>query len=76
MPYAYIFSFIKLNNFLYITGWRLKYKYLQAAGISVEFCSHIVHAYVTSTAITRIAKTSEVLSVTGSSVSTIKCREK
>ncbi|KAL6429081.1 hypothetical protein ACFW04_008102 [Cataglyphis niger] len=41
---------------------------VMAAGISVEFCSHIVHAYVTSTARTRVAKTSEVLSVTGSSV--------
>lgn len=76
MPYECIFSFIKIINFSYIIGWRLKYKYLQAAGISVEFCSHIVHAYVTSTARTRIDKTSEVLSVTGSSVSTIKCREK
>ncbi|EFN63960.1 Niemann-Pick C1 protein [Camponotus floridanus] len=44
------------------------YEFLQASGISVEFCSHIVHSYVTSTAITKIGKASEALSVMGSSV--------
>ncbi|CAL1681672.1 unnamed protein product [Lasius platythorax] len=39
-----------------------------AAGISVEFCSHIVHSYITSKAMTRIDKASEALSVMGSSV--------
>ncbi|XP_020288824.1 Niemann-Pick type protein homolog 1B-like [Pseudomyrmex gracilis] len=41
---------------------------VMAAGISVEFCSHIVHSYITSTAKTRISKVSEALSVMGSSV--------
>ncbi|XP_070161109.1 NPC intracellular cholesterol transporter 1 homolog 1b [Polyergus mexicanus] len=41
---------------------------IMAAGISVEFCSHIVQSYVTSTVMTRIGKTSEALSVMGSSV--------
>ncbi|GAB1859492.1 Niemann-Pick C1 protein [Camponotus japonicus] len=41
---------------------------VMASGISVEFCSHIVHSYVTSTAITKIGKASEALSVMGSSV--------
>lgn len=41
---------------------------VMAAGISVEFCSHIVHSYITSTAMTRIGKASEALSVIGSSV--------
>ncbi|KYN10247.1 PREDICTED: Niemann-Pick C1 protein-like isoform X1 [Trachymyrmex cornetzi] len=41
---------------------------VMAAGISVEFCSHIVHSYITSAETTRIGKASEALSVTGSSV--------
>ncbi|XP_011865983.1 PREDICTED: Niemann-Pick C1 protein-like [Vollenhovia emeryi] len=41
---------------------------VMAAGISVEFCSHIVHSYITSAAMTRIGKASEALSVMGSSV--------
>lgn len=41
---------------------------VMAAGISVEFCSHIVHSYITSAAITRIDKASEALSIMGSSV--------
>nr|XP_012232256.1 PREDICTED: Niemann-Pick C1 protein-like isoform X2 [Linepithema humile] len=41
---------------------------VMAAGISVEFCSHIVHSYITSTAKTRFDKASEALSITGSSV--------
>ncbi|XP_072764565.1 NPC intracellular cholesterol transporter 1 homolog 1b isoform X2 [Anoplolepis gracilipes] len=41
---------------------------VMAVGISVEFCSHIVHSYITSKAMTRIGKTSEALSIMGSSV--------
>ncbi|XP_011332296.2 NPC intracellular cholesterol transporter 1 homolog 1b [Ooceraea biroi] len=41
---------------------------VMAAGISVEFCSHIVHSYITSTAMTRLDKASETVSVMGSSV--------
>ncbi|KAL0126706.1 hypothetical protein PUN28_005221 [Cardiocondyla obscurior] len=41
---------------------------VMAAGISVEFCSHIVHSYITSVAMTRVGKASEALSVMGSSV--------
>ncbi|KAI4483549.1 hypothetical protein M0804_007809 [Polistes exclamans] len=41
---------------------------VMAAGISVEFCSHIVHSYLISNKDTRIARTSEALSLTGSSV--------
>ncbi|XP_071646320.1 NPC intracellular cholesterol transporter 1 homolog 1b [Temnothorax longispinosus] len=41
---------------------------VMAAGISVEFCSHIVHSYITSEAMTRVGKASEALSVMGSSV--------
>lgn len=41
---------------------------VMAAGISVEFCSHIVHSYTTSVAMTRVGKASEALSVMGSSV--------
>ncbi|XP_034940743.1 NPC intracellular cholesterol transporter 1 homolog 1b-like [Chelonus insularis] len=37
-------------------------------GISVEFCSHIVHFYLTSKHQTRLDKASEALSVIGSSV--------
>ncbi|XP_047362414.1 NPC intracellular cholesterol transporter 1 homolog 1b-like [Vespa velutina] len=41
---------------------------VMAAGISVEFCSHIVHTYLISTENERIARTSQTLSLTGSSV--------
>ncbi|XP_014484242.1 PREDICTED: Niemann-Pick C1 protein-like [Dinoponera quadriceps] len=41
---------------------------VMAAGISVEFCSHIVHSYITSTATTRISKASATLCMMGSSV--------
>ncbi|KAL6255124.1 hypothetical protein P5V15_013454 [Pogonomyrmex californicus] len=41
---------------------------VMAAGISVEFCSHIVHSYITSAAKTRMKKASEALSLMGSSV--------
>ncbi|XP_018394267.1 PREDICTED: Niemann-Pick C1 protein-like [Cyphomyrmex costatus] len=41
---------------------------VMAAGISVEFCSHIVHSYITSVETTRISKASEALSLMGSSV--------
>ncbi|KAF7384137.1 hypothetical protein HZH66_012387 [Vespula vulgaris] len=41
---------------------------VMAAGISVEFCSHIVHSYLISTESKRIARTSQALSLTGSSV--------
>ncbi|KAK2576131.1 hypothetical protein KPH14_007462 [Odynerus spinipes] len=41
---------------------------VMAAGISVEFCSHIVHSYLISQARTKIARTSQALSMTGSSV--------
>lgn len=41
----------------------------------MEFCSHIVHSYITSVAMTRLGKASEALSVMGSSVSSIKCRK-
>ncbi|XP_036144455.1 NPC intracellular cholesterol transporter 1 homolog 1b [Monomorium pharaonis] len=41
---------------------------VMAAGISVEFCSHIVHSYITSVAETKIGKASDALSVMGSSV--------
>ncbi|XP_032670245.1 NPC intracellular cholesterol transporter 1 homolog 1b-like isoform X2 [Odontomachus brunneus] len=41
---------------------------VMAAGISVEFCSHIVHSYITSTAVTRISKASAALCIMGSSV--------
>ncbi|XP_015603900.1 NPC intracellular cholesterol transporter 1 homolog 1b [Cephus cinctus] len=39
-----------------------------AAGIAVEFCSHIIHSYLTSTGQTRIEKTVETLNTMGSSV--------
>ncbi|XP_076237952.1 NPC intracellular cholesterol transporter 1 homolog 1b [Calliopsis andreniformis] len=41
---------------------------VMAVGIAVEFCSHIVHSYLNSTAITRIERASETLNEMGSSV--------
>ncbi|XP_016843552.1 NPC intracellular cholesterol transporter 1 homolog 1b [Nasonia vitripennis] len=41
---------------------------VMATGISVEFCSHIVHAYLVSTKKTREKKAAEALSRVGSSV--------
>ena len=42
---------------------------IKAAGISVEFCSHIVHGYLISKRSSREGKASEALSEIGSSVS-------
>jgi hypothetical protein len=41
----------------------------QAVGIAVEFCSHIVHAFILSTESTRVLKAKDALINTGSSVS-------
>ncbi|XP_053973229.1 NPC intracellular cholesterol transporter 1 homolog 1b-like [Hylaeus volcanicus] len=41
---------------------------VMAAGISVEFCSHIIHSYLHSTASTKIDRASETLNEMGSSV--------
>ncbi|EFN76025.1 Niemann-Pick C1 protein [Harpegnathos saltator] len=41
---------------------------VMAAGISVEFCSHIVHTYITSTATSSLSKASATLSIMGTSV--------
>ncbi|XP_076547894.1 NPC intracellular cholesterol transporter 1 homolog 1b [Osmia lignaria lignaria] len=41
---------------------------VMAAGISVEFCSHMIHFYLKSTAFTRIDRASETLNKMGSSV--------
>jgi hypothetical protein len=41
----------------------------QAVGIAVEFCSHIIHAFVLSTEKTRILRATDALINTGSSVS-------
>ena len=41
---------------------------VMAAGISVEFCSHIIHSYMTSTATTRLDRATETLNEMGSSV--------
>ena len=41
---------------------------VMAAGISVEFCSHIIHSYLTSTAIARLDRATETLNEMGSSV--------
>ncbi len=44
------------------------YFHLQAVGISVEFCTHIVHAYITSDQVTRLGKSRDSLVTMGSSV--------
>ncbi|XP_076173454.1 NPC intracellular cholesterol transporter 1 homolog 1b isoform X2 [Ptiloglossa arizonensis] len=41
---------------------------VMAAGISVEFCSHMIHSYLNSTATTRIDRASKTLNEMGSSV--------
>ncbi|KAG7199591.1 hypothetical protein KM043_014196 [Ampulex compressa] len=41
---------------------------VMAAGISVEFCSHIVHFYLTTTGESRVKKATETLNIMGSSV--------
>ncbi|XP_076477317.1 NPC intracellular cholesterol transporter 1 homolog 1b isoform X2 [Bombus vancouverensis nearcticus] len=42
--------------------------YFDAAGISVEFCSHIIHSYLKSTKKTKIDRASDALNNMGSSV--------
>jgi Niemann-Pick C1 protein len=41
----------------------------QAVGIAVEFCSHIIRAFILSTEKTRVQRATDVLINTGSSVS-------
>ena len=42
---------------------------LQAVGISVEFCSHVVRAFAVSVASSRVLRAKEALANMGSSVS-------
>lgn len=42
--------------------------HLQSVGISVEFCSHIIHSYLKSKKKTKIERASDTLNYTGSSV--------
>lgn len=57
-----------IANYLTFISYWYKLLLLQATGISVEFCSHIVHAYLVSTKKTREKKATEALSRIGSSV--------
>ncbi|KAF3419806.1 hypothetical protein E2986_12764, partial [Frieseomelitta varia] len=41
---------------------------IYAAGISVEFCSHIIHSYLKSTKNTKLDRASDALNEMGSSV--------
>lgn len=41
----------------------------QSVGISVEFCSHVTHAFATSVLPTRLERAREALATMGSSVS-------
>jgi Niemann-Pick C1 protein len=42
---------------------------LQAVGISVEFCSHLVHSFAVSVKETRVQRAADALTRMGSSVS-------
>lgn len=42
---------------------------LQAVGISVEFCSHLVHSFAVSVKETRLQRAADALTSMGSSVS-------
>ncbi|CAD6211781.1 GSCOCG00003829001-RA-CDS, partial [Cotesia congregata] len=67
-------AMIIVNMLGYMYWWNISLNAISlvnlvmTVGISVEFCSHLVHAYLTSTQKTRVAKTSEALTDMGSSV--------
>lgn len=47
---------------------------LQAVGISVEFCSHLVHSFAVSVKETRVQRAADSLTNMGSSVSWHSCK--
>lgn len=47
---------------------------LQAVGISVEFCSHLVHSFAVSVKETRVQRATDALTSMGSSVSWRSCK--
>lgn len=57
-------SFDKCRRFTY-----LMFKTLQAVGISVEFCSHLVHTFAVSVESSRVKRSADALTKMGSSVS-------
>ncbi|XP_074112433.1 NPC intracellular cholesterol transporter 1 homolog 1b-like [Cotesia typhae] len=67
-------AMIIVNMLGYMYWWNISLNAISlvnlvmTVGISVEFCSHLVHSYLTSTEKTRVAKTSEALTDMGSSV--------
>ncbi|XP_044575829.1 NPC intracellular cholesterol transporter 1 homolog 1b-like [Cotesia glomerata] len=67
-------AMIIVNMLGYMYWWNITLNAISlvnlvmTVGISVEFCSHLVHSYLTSTQKTRVAKTSEALTDMGSSV--------
>ncbi|KAH0539660.1 hypothetical protein KQX54_007034 [Cotesia glomerata] len=67
-------AIIIVNMLGYMYWWNITLNAISlvnlvmTVGISVEFCSHLVHSYLTSSQKTRVAKTSEALTDMGSSV--------
>lgn len=64
--YLLITNYVKKNKKL--NSIKISILHLQSVGISVEFCSHIIHSYLKSKKETKIERASDTLNYTGSSV--------